>query len=194
MRNYTKFIRSLHAMETNKEILTACRLAGLEIVGAGSSRIVFALNDRLVIKVANSDAGVDQNETECKVWNFLDYDRPHLKQYFAKVHMHLCGPDNLFIVMDRLSTASKGSAKHITACNELKYNAKRKTIERQHHFADALQHVDDTLSTLTIIDISKTNIGQDRNGLIKVLDYGLTRNIWNQYYKKRDVNAITITR
>ena len=194
MRNYTKFIRSLHAMETNKEILTACRLAGLEIVGAGSSRIVFALNDRLVIKVANSDAGVDQNETECKVWNFLDYDRPHLKQYFAKVHMHLCDPDNLFIVMDRLSTASKGSAKHITACNELKYNAKRKTIERQHHFADALQHVDDTLSTLTIIDISKTNIGQDRNGLIKVLDYGLTRNIWNQYYKKRDVKTVTITR
>ncbi|MDS1552305.1 hypothetical protein QPL51_04540 [Escherichia coli] len=194
MRNYTKFIRSLHAMETNKEILTACRLAGLEIVGAGSSRIVFALNDRLVIKVANSDAGVDQNETECKVWNFLDYDRPHLKQYFAKVHMHLCDPDNLFIVMDRLSIASKGSAKHITACNELKYNAKRKTIERQHHFADALQHVDDTLSTLTIIDISKTNIGQDRNGLIKVLDYGLTRNIWNQYYKKRDVKTVTITR
>ncbi len=194
MRNYTKFIRTLSEMETNKEILSACRLAGLEIIGAGSSRIVFALNDRLVIKVANCDAGVEQNETECKVWNFLDYDRPHLKQYFAKVHMHLCDPDNMFIVMDRLSTASKGSAKHVTACNELKYNAKRNTIERQHHFADALQHVDDTLSTLTIIDISKTNIGQDRKGLIKVLDYGLTRNIWNKYYKKRDVKTVTITR
>ena len=194
MRNYTKFIRTLEAMETNKEILTACRLAGLEIIGAGSSRIVFALNDRLVIKVANCDAGVEQNETECMVWNFLDYDRPQLKQYFAKVHMHLSDTDNMFIVMDRLSTASKGSVKHVNACNELKYNIKRNTIERQHRFADALQHVDDTLSTLTIRDIRKQNIGQDRNGLIKVLDYGLTSNIWNQYYKKRDVAASKVTR
>lgn len=180
MRNYTKFIRTLEAMETNKEILTACRLAGLDIIGVGSSRVVFALNDRLVIKVANSDAGVAQNETECTIWNFLDYDRPQLKQYFAKVHMHLSDPDNMFIVMDRLSKASTGAKQHVTACKFYEV-----VPGRAGKFADALQHVDDTFSTLTAQDCRKNNIGQDRNGLIKVLDYGLTRHIWNQYYKQR---------
>ena len=53
-----------------RDMVDFCREAGLEELDGGSGRIVFALNDVQVLKVAHTKPGVSQNKTE-----YITYQR-----------------------------------------------------------------------------------------------------------------------
>lgn len=184
MKTIKSLIKHLESLQTNKEVIQYCK-DNLKMIGTGSTRIVFAFNDKYAIKVAQNDVGVKQNETEVRAWLYLDYDAPNYKQYFAKVHVNLCQRNNVFIVMDRLQKASQGVNKHLEACTYIKINkpAPDALQGRPVRFANALHSVDLNLDLITVADIRKGNIGVDSKGLIKVLDYGLSESVWRHHYK-----------
>lgn len=176
MYNFRKFLAVLDECSSNRTMIKACRDAGLEQLGKGSSRIVFALNSTKVIKIALNEQGKKQNEEEARLWLFLDYDRPVLKQYYAKVFIEHAAHNDLYSVQERLEKVSKKDAQpYVDAVYTNKAQGHPKNL------VAAIKHVDDTLGFCTYGDINKGNLGRSKRGSIKVLDYGLPLYLAKQY-------------
>ncbi len=176
MYNFRKFLEVLDECTSNLTMIKACRDAGLKQLGKGSSRIVFALNETKVIKFALNETGKKQNAEEARLWLFLDYDRPGLKQYYAKVFIEFAAHNDLYSVQERLSKVTKKEAEP--------YELAVYTNSRHGHakrLVAAIKHVDDTLGFCTYGDINKGNLGRSKRGSIKVLDYGLPMYLAKQY-------------
>lgn len=168
MHNFRKFLAVLDECSSNRTMIQACRNAGLKQLGRGSSRIVFALNSTKVIKIALNEQGKKQNEEEARLWLFLDYDRPGLKQYYAKVFIQYAASNDLYSVQERLDKVTKKDAQpYVEAVYTNKVQGRPKNL------VAAVKHVDDTLGFKTSTDINKGNLGRSKRGSIKVLDYGL---------------------
>lgn len=186
MRYYRKFLKELEAMPNNLEMIKHCNLH-LKKIGEGSSRIVFALTDKLVLKIARNKVGVKQNEIEAQVWNFLDYDKPGYKKYFAKVHVALQPFNDLFLVMDRGVTHGRKPHKDMAntiyfSCRGMPEHIKAKTARVEVLTAEALRYVDLTLDTRIMADARIDQLGTFAGGRIKMIDYGLNRYAWNTMY------------
>ena len=185
MRNYRKFLKSITDM-SNRDMIKACRDAGLKELGKGSTRIVFELTDKLVIKIALGKAGVEQNKNESQYWVMIDYDFSGLKQYFAKVHINDCHWYDYFLVMDKLQTKFDDKRKYTKTINDAWYgreNPKSKTfIDRALKLRKAVKRVDDIQDAVNWKDIHAGNIGIDGKGLVKIMDYGLTNRTHRKHY------------
>lgn len=72
----------------------------LERISSGSSRVVFAIDDKKVLKVAKNDKGVAQNEAEREF-----SDDSYLTGMFAEVFT--CSPDCRFLEMERARKCTK---------------------------------------------------------------------------------------
>lgn len=184
MRFYRKFLNEMEmACKTNSEMVQYCKDAGLELIGEGSSRIVFGLTDKLAIKIARNKAGVEQNRVEAEVWNFLDYDKAGYKKYFAKVHVNLQPMNNIFLVMDRAIKSRNGHRKVSTDVFNTKYRTGKDVHRCNELFTQAMEFIDLTLDTRLVADMREQQLGTI-NGKIKLVDYGLNRFIWNTHYAK----------
>lgn len=186
MRYYRKFLKELEAMPNNLEMIKHCTLH-LEKLGEGSSRVVFALTNKLVLKIARNNVGVKQNEIEAQVWNFLDYDKPGYKKYFAKVHVALQPFNDLFLVMDRGEThcqkPHKDMANTMWFIGHGKAKLAKETAPRIEVLtSEALHFVDQTLDTRILADARPDQLGTFAGGRIKMIDYGLNRYAWNTMY------------
>lgn len=183
MKHYTRFLRTLETM-SNFGMIKACRDAGLEQIGKGSSRLVFAINDKLVIKIANCPAGVGQNKTEVRINYMLEYDFPGWKKYFAKIHNNLCHPRDTFIVMERLDTNFDGKRTVCTQYNNVRYRPTKVTDRRVQLHVKAVQFIDALVMSSNARDIHAKNLGISANGCIKLLDFGLSNSTLRQYYNR----------
>lgn len=184
MRYYRKFLETMEkTCKTNLEMIQYCKTAGLPLLGEGSSRIVFGLTDKLALKIARNKAGIEQNRIEVEVWNFLDYDKAGYKKYFAKVHSALQPMNDIFLIMDRANTSRKGIRKCAVALFDTKYrtNQENNHNRRDVLFGQALAYIDLTLDTRLVADAREEQLGTV-NGMIKLVDYGLNRFVWNTQY------------
>lgn len=185
MRYYRKFLKEMEKCSTNAAMVQYCKDAGLPLLGEGSSRIVFGLTDKLVIKIARNAAGMEQNRVEAEVWNFLDYDKAGYKKYFAKVHVSLQPTNDMFLIMDRAEKSRKGHHKVSTDVFSTKYRSTHKANRRNVLFTEALEFLDLTLDTRLVADMREQQLGTI-NGKIKLVDFGLNRYIWNTHYAKNN--------
>lgn len=78
----------------------------LEFLGAGSSRIVYALSPNQVLKIARNEAGIDQNAAEMDV-----YTNPQSKPLAAKVHDY--DTDFKWIIADAVRPLRSGKEWYI---------------------------------------------------------------------------------
>lgn len=177
MYNFRKFLAVLDKCKTNTAMIKACRDAGLKQLGKGSSRIVFALNETKVVKIALNPTGKTQNEEEARLWLFLDYDRPGLKQYYAKVFINYAASNDLYSVQERLSKVTKKEAQPY----ELAVYTNKGVTKHAVSLVKAIRHVDDTMGYCTYGDITANNLGRSKYGHIKVLDFGLPMYLAKQY-------------
>lgn len=89
-------------------------------IGAGSSRIVFAVDDEKVLKVAKNQKGIAQNNEESEQWK-QNYD------CFAKVYDY--SDDGIFLEMQAARKAKNSDFKRITGydfdvmCKWIEYTA-----------------------------------------------------------------------
>lgn len=188
MKHYSKFLASLENM-SNKEMIKACKDAGLKLLGTGSTRLVFALNERLVIKIATGQAGVDQNEIEIRTWHMLDYDFNKHKRFYAKVHVDLCHFKDYFLVMERLTKSFSTKRSYIRTIERAYFGSPcSKDIKRAEQHYKAAKELDFHLSTLNANDMHPGNIGINSKGIVKSMDYGF-HTMHRKYYNRRLSNA-----
>ena len=186
MKHYRKFLESLENM-SNREMIKACEAAGLQKIGNGSCRVVFAINDKLVIKIALGNAGVEQNENEIRVWHMLDYDFAGWKKYFAKIYVNLCHYKDYFIVMERLETQFTGRRKYANDLFTVRFkNNLSKAQRRPYLHYKAVEVLDYHLNFNNSVDMHIRNLGKSANGCIKLLDFGLSRRTINRHYGMSD--------
>lgn len=186
MKHYRKFLESLEDM-SNREMIKACEAAGLQKIGNGSCRVVFAINDKLVIKIALGHAGVEQNENEIRVWHMLDYDFAGWKKYFAKIHVGLCHYKDYFIVMERLETQFTGRRKYANDLFAVRFrNNLTKAQRKAYLHYKAVEVLDYHLNYVNATDMHIRNLGMSANGCVKMLDFGLSKRTIFQHYGLSD--------
>lgn len=174
MRYWKAFVNSLRDL-TNDEIIKKCNDAGLKQlhkVQRNSSRIVFALNDKWVIKITLSKAGIMQTQNEFRLWDCLYY-HPQYKKYFAKLYPEYC--DNMndrFNVMERLTNSSE-SRKGLTI--------NLKNSPRLNRMLNALTELDSFNNFCNAGDFRTANIGMSSTGKVKMLDYGCCNRVSAAY-------------
>lgn len=186
MKHYRKFLESLEDM-TNRQMIKACEEAGLQKIGSGSCRVVFAINDKLVLKIALGHAGVEQNENEIRVWHMLDYDFAGYKKYFAKIYVDLCHYKDYFIVMERLETQFTGRRKYASDLFTVRIKNKLKPQQRRAYLHyNAVSVLDYHLNYINANDMHIRNLGMSANGCIKMLDFGLSKRTIYRHYGLSD--------
>ena len=185
MKQYSKFLRSLESM-SNKGMIQACNAAGLEKIATGSSRVVYAINDKLVIKIALGDAGHLQNQAEMRVHYMLDYDFPGWKKYFAKMYPDLSHPRDMFIVMQRLETKFKGKSQYCKDLSRATYHPNLVKNRRAQLQRDAVAYMDELLHFSNSRDLHAGNVGITDTGIIKLIDFGLSNTVLYRHYSLSD--------
>lgn len=184
MRNWKTFISSLDGM-TNLQIIDACRAAGLEQVSKEAkyqSRIVFALNNKWVLKVSVSMVGMMQTNNELMMADYLD-SVPNHKRHFAKVHSYSYDSGGRFIIMQRLNT----SAPALKLCKQVAKNAwSHRADDDRTGLVKVVLKLDQYLGLQNINDLRSDglrNYGVDDKGRVRVLDFGASMRVYGVYAK-----------
>ena len=106
--NFLEFWKADDGVSAEDAPFAAMELAavrsGLRLIGKGSSRNVYELNDSNVIKLAINSAGVDQNSVESTVANDTE-----VGPIISKVERH--DPDFFWIVSEKVKPLSENDRK-----------------------------------------------------------------------------------
>lgn len=162
-----------------QEIHLYCQSCGLSIVGTGSSRVVYAIDDETVIKVSLS-AGNDQNENEVTNYRrmnkelktfaiaILDYDKNH--------------PKPLWIIAERVLTATYADFPKLLGFDFGSYESQA-DIDAMHY--DLKQYSKYPGQKLTKNSLNLFNFLEDyADGNIKKYENIIKQNKWlNAIYK-----------
>lgn len=171
-RNWKVLARKLEYFN-NLEMIDFLKREGYQQL-AGSehyliSRSVFVINDRIVIKVANNNCGVEQNWAEQQVYESL---QDHEKKHFAKLYYHECigGIANF---MEKVKVRSDGIKEFNKA-----YKTKNEAIRRHGKIAKNI-NIAYSSDLLT-----HHNFGV-KNGRLVALDYGCSDAVSFMYREAR---------
>jgi hypothetical protein len=163
-------------------MIKACNAAGLQKVGRGSSRVVYAINDKLVIKIALGHAGLSQNKEEMKIHYMLNYDFPGWKKYYAKIYPNLSHPRDMFIIMERVTMSFPGKRKYCKQMMLSRVAPSKVTVRRATLHNNAMQKIDELTFSSNARDCHGGNIGITASGVIKAVDYGLSNTLLRSSY------------
>lgn len=144
-------------------IRTNIRLRVYPLIGSGTGRIVYDLNNGYVVKAAKNRKGIEQNKAEHQI-SSMDHCI-----IFAKVVAH--SEDYTFLVMEK--------AQRISSFDEVwkYYNVKNnKQLFSSEEFRNVL--VKNNLLTADFYRLSSWGI---INGRPVIIDYGLTRKVMELY-------------
>jgi hypothetical protein len=194
MTRTTAFLDALTACTTFAARKRLCTEAHLERLGAGSSRIVYALSATRVVKLAKNAKGIAQNE--------MEGDALLARMYPTLVARTLrrC-PDNTWIVQQRATPARKADfpKQFGLSLQELglymaqtcfPYNrwlrasdatvARFRTCRRLSDFVECALNFD-----LHAGDMGRLSTWGMVGKRLVLIDYGLTRSNYNEYYARR---------
>ena len=178
-----------------KTFIAAVRIcdAHFQKLGSGSSRIVYKVLGNLVIKLAKNPAGIAQNRQESDghlasydIANFpLDSD-PNDKWIFTRLAKKIT-PGKFFqlvgikwpeynIALRNWENENKGRG-HIY----FQYPAMREKIDNNDFFQEVTSLAGDM--GLSVGDLNKINSYGEVDGKIKIIDLGLTADIYKEYYE-----------
>lgn len=179
----------------------------LKKIGAGSSRIVFAVDDEKVLKVAKNKKGIAQNQEESHGWLQNYYD------CFAKVYE--ASDDGIFLEMQAARRAKPSDFKRITGydfgifCDYvdyvhswysrypyLSYHGRYKQLFTSEQFENDLENYNifyyvqsylcDT-ELESVGDIKRISswgvVKEDGEEKLVMIDFGLSDEVMNTYYK-----------
>lgn len=181
----------------------------LKKIGAGSSRVVFAVDGEKVLKVAKNEKGVAQNQEEMQDWRKEYYD------CFAKVYD--ATEDGTFLEMQAARRAKASDFKRITGydwevmCAWIQYTASLYTppskMPYRDHTYDALFDSNEWAELLNDYNIFQAIHGYlcdtctgaygdltrlsscgvvSENGQenLVIIDFGLTDEVFDSYYRR----------
>ena len=182
----------------------------LRKIGSGSSRVVFAVDDEKVLKVAKNKKGIAQNQEEMQDWRQSYYD------CFAKVYD--ASEDGIFLEMQAARKAKDSDFKRITGygfdvmCAWIGYTASlyqsRARMGYRNHEYDALFDTEewaDGLDNYNLFssihgylcdtcseaygDLQRLSswgvVSEDGEEKLVVIDFGLSDEVFDNYYKRK---------
>ncbi|TXH11442.1 MAG: hypothetical protein E6R04_02330 [Spirochaetes bacterium] len=192
------FLQSLDALSTYEERFEACRARGMKVLGEGSARTVFSFGINSVIKLAVSEVGAEQNKAEASgCGNELG------SEILARVQRS--GRDYYWIVMEKLQPVRSDQEFEQLAGVEMQQLREvltfwyAETVQRARHRLFKPDEYERTLklplakSLMVVIkqcnllpgDLAKySSWGVTKNGSLKLLDFGLTQQIFMKHYYK----------
>lgn len=156
----------------------------LTISGEGSSRVVFILSGRFALKIAKKNSGIAQNKAEREA-----YEKISSKELVAKVYQHdkfdrwlisdLVKPLRTEEEFEQLTGDTFESLEEFLT---LVYGKATYPDDASDFFESVVSLVDEAdleWGDLTVID----QWGKTTDGRAVVLDYGLTPDVYDEYYK-----------
>lgn len=181
----------------------------LQRIGAGSSRVVFAVDSEKVLKVAKNEKGIAQNQEEMQDWRQEYYD------CFAKVYD--ATEDGTFLEMQAAKRAKESDFKRLTgydwdvmsawiAYTASLYTPRHRMGYRDHSY-DALFDSDEWAELLNDYNIFQAIhaylcdtctgaygdlmrlsswgvVSEDGHEKLVIIDFGLTDEVFDNYYKR----------
>ena len=171
----------------------------LKKISSGSARIVYLVDDKMVLKLAKNQKGVAQCETEIQ-WGGDSY----FDEILARtIEYH---PDGLWVEMELARKVKKSDFSVIESINfdefgkylknfELENNGKRpfygitdahKEILNENQFTQTIcefmLNTDSPAGDLMRLN-SYGIVNRNGEDIIVIIDFGLTNDIYNEYYK-----------
>ncbi len=186
-------LQHFKSLKTFKERVDYCKKT-LEYLGKGSSRIVFGLDSKNVLKLAFNNKGQSQNEAETR---FGDYFSILAKSYDWNEN------DYNWLISERAKKITQKRFKEVTGYdfNELSSalydysdNIKNKYIDEMwedndfgYDLLDFVGH--NTSQKIPIGDLMRISsygeVVRDGMPSIIIVDYGYNKDVHNLYYKQR---------
>jgi hypothetical protein len=168
-------LQDLLSIKSEKQFRTTCN-DYLSLIGKGSSRNVYRLNSKQVIKVAKSDWGYTQNASECDT--FKTYGGLGLFNEIIK------NADNYLWVIQPLATPISNDnvvfneiVKLIQSVEKSKeYTTDDVFLQKFHKFL-----IDTKWKFLQ--DFSKIDSWGIVNNELRILDYGMNNEAYEDYFK-----------
>ena len=184
----------------------------LQKLGAGSGRVVYAIDNDTVLKLAKNAKGIAQNQAEAGDW--------YLRSMALFPEIYDCSDDYQWIEMQRCVPAKKSDFKRITGdpfelyCQFIRWQLSRysrrpiwSVSQDAIDYFNKIGESDDYCDTLyydiadymgnyqptaigDLLRISSWGIVRDDDGQerLVILDYGLSDDVYDQYYKPKNVN------
>lgn len=179
----------------------------LKRLGAGTSRIVFEIDNEKVLKLAKNSKGVAQNQEEIRLGN------DNFVNCFTKVYDY--DERGLFVEMEKARPAKESDFERLTGypwdiyCDFLRRIANSYTHPSRHTYInrsynDAYEHFNENwdsdnfmcnvfdymmnyqlrtwgdLERISSYGVVQRPWGED----LVIIDFGLSEDVWNNYYKK----------
>lgn len=193
-------INTLYTLKTYQDVL-AYSQESLKEIGKGSSRTVFALTSRFVLKVAHNQLGIAQNAAEVEI-----YTNPYSKPIAAKIIEY--GKGYIWIISEivkpindirdfkryagipfhLLDKAIELSIDRGDRVEEIINFVFRKDIIKTYSIKDSvISWVKDVLITLAKTDLMPGDLfelshwGKTSDGRVVLLDYGFTKDVAKAY-------------
>lgn len=174
-------------------------------IGEGSSRIVFALDKNIVIKMAKDDRGMAQNLAELKVFEKTTERVAKIKWYHPKGYyliVERCTSLDRFFKSKDVNLNADNFSYYVDIDIKKKYTAEKvekivKDFVRDNK--DAAKYKPAVFKMLAkqikelatfiwknkITDIYDDQLGVNKAGKIILLDYGMNQKVWDKYYEHR---------
>ncbi len=147
-----------------QDILSKIRNGEYKLIGFGSCRRVFNLNNGYVVKVATDERGIEQNKAENSI--FHNSKSP----FFAEIN-HI-SDDCRFLVMAK----AKQIKKIRTVYNFYKVRNLDHLLKVNNLYEDLKNN------ELSTGDLNRASSWGFVNGVPVIIDYGLTRSLFKKYY------------
>jgi hypothetical protein len=150
------------------------KLKELSLIGRGSSRKVYDLNDGTVAKIAMNEKGIAQNKTEARIFEEDNGDCYPIK-IFANIYSY--SDDYKILIMEKCSKI-KGMKILKSHLNNPDNN------EIESCFNDLIQEIYDRHDLGKSDLLKPSSWGLNSQNDLVLIDYGLTIKVFNKYYTK----------
>lgn len=174
----------------------------LELLGEGSSRIVFILSSNKVLKISKNDAGIAQNEAEVDI-----YTRPNIKPIVTKIFDF--ASDYSWVISELVRPATESDIEnelgidlnqlvsmanwmgsdndYDQACEHFLEGIKPKSDSNLKRMIRAIQEL--VNKGLQIGDVQRiSSWGKTADGRLVLLDYGFTEEVADDHYNSEDTS------
>lgn len=185
------------SLKTYKERVTYCNDT-LKKIGVGSSRIVYQIDNKTVLKLAKNSKGIEQNLTEAD--GTLNYWYGDIIAQVLESH-----PDDLWIESELAKKITPNRFKQLKGytINDLFYYLNNTLKKPQYKLSPELtQLLNEDEFCKQVLDMCGTfdmEIGDfnristygeiDSKGVV-ITDYGLTKSTYQDFYQRENVNEV----
>lgn len=172
-------------------------------IGSGSSRIVFALDNNTVIKMAKNEKGIAQNLAELKVFEKAPERVAKIKWYHPKGYyliVERCTSLYRFLENKEVNIDAADFSNYVDINVSEKYTAKdvekivkKFVIENKDEakykpaifkmLAKQIKELATFIWKNKIDDIYDDQLGVNKAGKIVLLDYGMNKEVWKKFYR-----------